>query len=164
MHVPRITCPRCDRELEEARLRQVEVRLCTQCRGSLLEQVRLSPLLEALSTELTATIDPDARLAPVADPGRRVACPSCRKTMDSDDYCAAGVVSFDRCNTCRLLWLDSDDLGTMTIMWARMNLRQARDRALIASQTPAVVVINRSHLGIQAWRILAASLLGVLGP
>jgi hypothetical protein len=128
-----------------------------------VEQVRLSPLLEALSTELIAKIDPDAKLPPMPDPDRRVACPKCRNTMDSDDYCAAGVVSFDRCNTCRLLWLGSDGLGTMTILWARMNLRQARDRALIASQTPGVVVVNRNHLGILAWKILAGSLLGVLG-
>ena len=62
MHVPRVTCPRCDHALETAELRQVPIQLCASCQGTLVTQLELTPLLEALSAELLRGFDPDARL------------------------------------------------------------------------------------------------------
>jgi hypothetical protein len=46
--------------------------------------------------------------------------------MARDEYCGAGLAHFDRCEPCRLLWLGADELGTMTMMWARMERRLER--------------------------------------
>jgi len=159
VHIPRLTCPRCDRELQNAELREVAVRLCATCKGALVTQLKLTPLLEALSTDILRSLDPDARLEPVKDQGRRIPCPTCRQRMDNDDYCAAGLVRFDRCNRCQLLWLDSGTLGAMTMMWARMNSRLARDRAIIAQGIPSVIVVQPFSLGITVWDVLGATLI-----
>lgn len=50
--------------------------------------------------------------------------------MARDDYCAAGLAHFDRCEPCQLLWLGADELGTMTMMWARMERRLERVQRL----------------------------------
>ena len=49
--------------------------------------------------------------------------------MEKADYCGAKLVFFDRCNRCALLWIGSEELGAMSLMWARMEKRIARTRA-----------------------------------
>ena len=123
-------CPRCKTPLEPATLRRIPVEACKGCRGTLLAQGRLSELLDELSAPLLRSFDIDAKLEATQDPNGRVGCPRCGAQMDRDDYCAAGLVFFDRCTPCALLWLDADELGAMTLMWARMNGRQAREQAI----------------------------------
>ena len=70
--------------------------------------------------------------------------------MDRDDYCAAGLVFFDRCNVCTLLWFDADELGAMALMWARMNARVATYQ----NHNPAgasFLVMDRTYLGHSVW-------------
>lgn len=122
-------CPRCQTALESAELRGVPIRLCKKCSGSLLVQVDLARLLAAMSVDLLKTFDPDKRLDPIVDQGGSLRCPRCRETMTNDDYCGAGLVHFDRCERCGLLWLDAAELGTMSLMWARMDTRLARVEA-----------------------------------
>lgn len=43
--------------------------------------------------------------------------------MAIDDYCGAGVVVLDRCERCELVWLGPEQLGAMSMLWARMNQR-----------------------------------------
>ena len=105
------------------------VQSCTKCSGTLLTQPRLATVLEAMSVEILKTFNPDAKLQPLADRGAGLSCPRCQKPMTNDDYCGAHLVYFDRCESCALLWIDADELGTMTLMWARMDARQQRERA-----------------------------------
>ena len=49
--------------------------------------------------------------------------------LKNDDYCGTGLALFDRCEPCQLLWIDADVLGTMTLMWARMEARYNRSHA-----------------------------------
>jgi Zn-finger nucleic acid-binding protein len=87
------------------------------------------------------------------------ACPRCAKTMDRDDYCAAHLVFFDRCNRCTLLWFDSDELGGMALMWARMNARQTHTQAMALEATSQLLVAShrfaeRGLLGTTVWDAL----------
>jgi Zn-finger nucleic acid-binding protein len=102
---------------------------CRGCGGVLVAQASLVRLLEVTSADLLDHFDPDVAVASIADSGERISCPSCDAKMEADDYCAAGLVRFDRCPACHLLWLDPAKLGTMTLMWARMEARLARVRA-----------------------------------
>jgi Zn-finger nucleic acid-binding protein len=124
-----LPCPRCQQVLEQIELRGVAVRLCRRCTGSLVEQRDLDRLLEAMSVNLIKTFDPGMRLRPLTDEGGSLRCPRCRETMTNDDYCGAGLVHFDRCERCSLLWLDAGELGTMTLMWAGMETRLDRVEA-----------------------------------
>jgi Zn-finger nucleic acid-binding protein len=123
------SCPRCKARLGAVDLRSIGVRSCARCHGTLLAQSDLPRVLEAMSVELLKSFDPDMKLDARPDLGVGLACPGCGRTMDHDDYCDAHLVFFDRCEACGLLWLDADELGTMTLMWARMESRHARDHA-----------------------------------
>jgi Zn-finger nucleic acid-binding protein len=125
----RLGCPRCQTGLEAAELRGVPTRHCPKCSGSLLVQLDLARLLGAMSVDLGKTFDPDQRLDPLVDKGGSLRCPRCREMMAHDDYCGAGLVHFERCERCGLLWLDAAELGTMSLMWARMETRLDRVEA-----------------------------------
>src|SRR5262245_12591541 len=119
-------CPACGQGLKTASLAGVSVRICPQCRGTLLAQIDMIRTLEAMSAEMLKSFDADEHLDPVPNQRGAIACPTCGATMTKDNYCGAGLVFFDRCEACRLLWLGTDELGTMTLMWARMERRLER--------------------------------------
>ena len=123
---PEPRCPRCGQALRPVKLAGVDMRFCASCKAALPARVDLVRLLEAMSVELLADFDPDTPLAPVPATGGAVACPVCGRPMVREDYCGAGLVHFDCCETCDLLWLGNLELGTMTLMWARMEKRLAR--------------------------------------
>lgn len=125
---PEASCPSCREPLGTATLSGVTARVCGKCHGTLLAQIDMIRLLEAMSVELLKTLDPDTKLDPVGKADAAVACPVCQRTMARDDYCGAGLVHFDRCEACHLLWLGAEELGTMTMMWARMEKRLERSQ------------------------------------
>jgi Zn-finger nucleic acid-binding protein len=122
-------CPRCASPLAAVEPDGVPFEACAACKGLLVPQLALAGLLEATSARLLGKYDPDAELEPTRDRGGRTDCPSCGRRMEVDDYCSANLVLFDRCPDCELLWLDPGKLGTMALMWARMEARIARVRA-----------------------------------
>jgi hypothetical protein len=73
--------------------------------------------------------------------------------MDRDDYCGARLVFFDRCNSCALLWFDADELGAMSMMWARMNSRQA-SYGNANPAGPSFLIMDRGLLGASVWDFL----------
>jgi Zn-finger nucleic acid-binding protein len=126
-------CPACGQALRATDIAGAKVRVCSQCQGTLIAQIDMIRTLEAVSAELLKTIDPDVELTPVGKMDGKVSCPICVREMARDDYCSAGLAHFDRCEPCRLLWLGADELGTMTMMWARMERRLERTQK--ATQT-----------------------------
>ena len=148
-------CPRCQQALTRGQLRQIPVAACQPCKGTLIAQLDLPRLLEALSVSLLRSFDLDANLEGGQDQSPRIACPRCAHPMDRDDYCAARLVFFDRCNRCSLLWFDSDDLGGMALMWARMNASQ-RDVQAITQEAESQLLssrrfVNRGVLSVAVW-------------
>jgi Zn-finger nucleic acid-binding protein len=123
-------CPRCKQALEPATMRRIPIEACKGCKGTLVAQGRLMELLDELSAPLLRSFDIDAKIEATNDPDGRLDCPRCGNQMDRDDYCQARLVFFDRCTPCALLWFDADELGAMTLMWARMNGRLAREEAI----------------------------------
>jgi hypothetical protein len=105
------------------------VHACPTCHGTRVERSRLSGLLETMSAELLASFDPDTELEKSDAPPERLGCAACGREMARDDYCGAGLAFFERCEPCGLLWIDAAPLGTMTLMWARMEARHSRDEA-----------------------------------
>jgi Zn-finger nucleic acid-binding protein len=123
-----VVCPVCGQGLRAANVSGVAARVCGQCQGTLLAQIDMIRTLEAMSVELLKAFDPDMPLDPVASTRGAIGCPECDAPMSRDNYCGAGLVFFDRCEHCRVLWLGADELGTMTLMWARMEKRLERSQ------------------------------------
>ena len=127
-------CPRCKQALQSREVGGIALEGCPTCGGLLISLTKLNGLLEATSVELLKSFDPDTELKPLPNETGATACPSCGRTMESADYCGAKLVYFDRCNRCSLLWLGSEGLGAMTLMWARMEARGARTKAQHAEE------------------------------
>ncbi len=149
-------CPVCGQGLKTANLAGVSVRICPQCRGTLLAQIDMIRTLEAMSAEMLKGFDPDQKLDPVSAQPGAVNCPACARAMTKDNYCSAGLVFFDRCEACRLLWLGTDELGTMTLMWARMERRLERvQKATEEMLDEADTFVRHKRIGKRANLILS---------
>jgi hypothetical protein len=122
------TCAWCARPLTARVIGSVDLESCDACKSLLLKQAALMPALGALSAPLLESFDADAPLQPLPDRTSAAPCPGCGKAMEKADYCAAKVVYFERCDRCELLWIGHEELGAMSLMWARMEKRIARTR------------------------------------
>jgi Zn-finger nucleic acid-binding protein len=125
-------CTRCGKALGGREVGGVGLEACDACNTLLVKQAALMPALEALSAPLLESFDTDATLAALPDRTGAAPCPGCGRAMEKSDYCGAKLVYFDRCNRCGLMWIGTEELGAMSLMWARMEKRIARTRAQTA--------------------------------
>jgi Zn-finger nucleic acid-binding protein len=149
------SCPQCVGPLEGRQAGGAQMSACGRCQVLLVKQSALMPALEALSDEVLPSFDADAVLPALPDRTEQCACPGCGAKMEKADYCGAKLVFFDRCNRCALLWIGSEELGAMSLMWARMEKRLARTRAQSEENLSGMDALsNAAHLR----RIVNASL------
>ena len=123
-------CPQCGAHLAIGRLNDVELIVCRACSHVSVLQRSLASLLELTSARIARQVDPDATMSRLPNVEKEIKCPNCSKPMNIDDYCAAGVVEFARCEQCSLLWLSAAQLGVMSMLWVKMNKRIELTRAL----------------------------------
>jgi Zn-finger nucleic acid-binding protein len=116
-------CPRDKAFLEYGHFHDIEMYRCPECLGILVEQRRLPKLLEEMSRELLKTISLDVPLDTVEDKGHISVCPECRSEMENYGYMGSPHVMIDRCKKCNSIWLDTDELGAMSLMHARTQKR-----------------------------------------
>jgi Zn-finger nucleic acid-binding protein len=126
---PGSTCTRCGKALGGREISGVGLAACDACNTLLVKQSALMPALEALSAPILESFDADAPLEALPDRTGAAPCPGCSRAMEKTDYCGAKLVYFDRCGRCSLMWIGSEELGAMSLMWARMEKRIARTRA-----------------------------------
>ena len=119
-------CPRCVVGLRFGRYREVDIHLCPECHGVLIRQRLLQRLLKAMSRDLVKTIDPDHPLKPLPDKGAGILCPVCGGAMCNYGYMGTNLVKIDSCPECAALWLDTKELGVMSLIYARTERRKAR--------------------------------------
>jgi Zn-finger nucleic acid-binding protein len=124
-------CPRCATALGRGQFKDVPVDLCGGCRGLLVAQRDLGRLLERMTVELRETIDPDRPIDPLPDRGAVGICPACAGAAENFGYMESNLVRLDRCEACGRLWLDTDELSVMCVLYARTNRRgDLREEAL----------------------------------
>jgi Zn-finger nucleic acid-binding protein len=110
--------------------------VCADCKGVLVRQPDVTGLLEAVAPETTKGVDLDAPIEPLADRGGMASCPLCARDMENYGYMGSKSVMIDCCSRCGVLWLDTDELGVMSLMFASAQRRtrvlheraQQRDR------------------------------------
>ncbi len=128
---PGAPCPRCATPLEVAACADVAFQQCPGCAGHLLRQADLLRVLERLAKDLAATLGPDTVVERVPDKGGGVSCPRCGRPMEHYGYMGTNLVMIDACAPCGVLWLDTDALGAMGLLYARTQRREAaREEAL----------------------------------
>jgi Zn-finger nucleic acid-binding protein len=103
-------CPVCSKTLVTAVVRGVPIHSCPNCRGNLVSQSKMLPILRQAQA-LDATLDQLHYPQPPAEHSRTLVCPSCQKKMAVYPYGGPGNVIIQGCETCRLIWLDFGELG-----------------------------------------------------
>ena len=134
-------CPRCQQELVAGEFQSVELDMCAGCYGIVLEQNRLSGLLDVMANDLKDSLDLDAALEAVPNQGGEIACPRCHAQMEHYGYLGSNWVMIDSCKTCHVLWLDTDELGMMSLLYARSQMRSEqihKDRYVPPSLAPRI--------------------------
>ena len=119
-------CPRDDQELQEGSFHDVPILLCSGCRGVLIKQTSLYPLLLQMAKELSKDISFDSELEPVPDKGGGIDCPNCNASMENYGYMGGREIMIDSCNQCTKLWIDTAELAAMCFMNERANKRFER--------------------------------------
>ena len=122
-------CPRCNGPLDPATLEGVPLHRCATCEGVAVAQPKLIPLLRGLESVVSALVDVDAAVPPVADPPGPAACPVCRQRMENFGYMGTSVVFLDRCSRDALIWVDGEELPTLGVLYARTQRRTDARRA-----------------------------------
>ena len=104
-----LPCPICHAHLKSAAIEGHSISYCSTCRGFLTTNAEFSEILVRRRSHVAdqpavpRTIDPGELM-------RKVACPKCRKTMDSHPYGGGGNVVIDTCVRCQLIWFDAGEL------------------------------------------------------
>lgn len=129
-----IPCPVCGEALHLASLDDRHHGYqCVECRGLLLERSSFGEAVQ--SRRSWANGQPDApRPLDRNDLERRVACPFCRRPMNTHPYYGPGNIVIDTCDGCNMVWLDYGELGRVVNAPGRDRgaalLRREKEKAL----------------------------------
>ncbi|MGE3805958.1 MAG: zf-TFIIB domain-containing protein [Gemmataceae bacterium] len=114
-----LSCPRCSGELRRGHFDSLDVHLCVGCKGVLARQRDLSRLLESVARDTAANDQPGAVIEAIPDKGAGVVCPLCSGAMENYGYMESKLVKIDGCMRCGVVWIDTDELGVMSLLYAR---------------------------------------------
>ncbi len=103
-------CPVCNLPLVSAVVKNVPIFSCPNCRGNLIAQAKMNPILRQVQPPEAYSEDPFEPPNP-AEHTRIALCPTCRKPMAVYPYGGAGNVIIQGCDKCRLIWLDFGELA-----------------------------------------------------
>ncbi len=121
-------CPVCGVGLVTAAVNNIRVFSCPNCRGSLVDQSKLHPILR--QARLPESFDEEVpRPLDRRELGRTSACPSCRETMEVYPYGGAGSILIQGCARCGLVWLDFGELSAILRSYKEMEKRFQAEQA-----------------------------------
>jgi Zn-finger nucleic acid-binding protein len=105
----RFACPVCEEPLTGAAIDGNEVSYCRACRGFLATNATFGRVVQLKRAKQTPAPPVPVPFAP-EELKRRVACPRCKKPMDTHPYHAGGNAVIDTCHRCHIVWLDAGEL------------------------------------------------------
>jgi Zn-finger nucleic acid-binding protein len=65
----------------------------------------------------------DYPITPMPDKGAGITCPICSSPTENFGYMGCKFAILDCCHQCRVLWIDTKELGVMSIQYARTQRR-----------------------------------------
>ncbi len=118
------SCPMCHQPLVAAAVKEVRILSCPHCRGNLIDQSKMLPILSQTKPS-EATSEATHSLLNKSELARIVVCPSCQKTMRAYPYGGPGNIIIQGCEECRLIWLDFGELSQIIYSYAQMYKRSS---------------------------------------
>lgn len=107
-----LPCPICNSHLTSATIEGYSISFCNTCRGFLTTNAEFSEILFRRRSQVANQPDVSRTFDP-AELKRRIACPKCRKKMDTHPYGGGGNVVIDTCARCQLIWFDARELEVL---------------------------------------------------
>jgi Zn-finger nucleic acid-binding protein len=112
-------CPMCGHSLVSAAIKDVRILSCPNCRGNLIDQSKMLPILSHAKS-LDATNEAFLSASNKAELTQTALCPSCRKMMNTYPYGGPGNIIIQGCDECRLIWLDFGELSKIIHAYLQM--------------------------------------------
>jgi Zn-finger nucleic acid-binding protein len=108
--VSSLCCPVCHKPLVLSVVKDIHIESCPVCRGNLIDQSRMLPLLREINPQDSIG---EIKITPLerSEFKRDYACPSCKRKMAVYPYGGSGNVVIQGCQYCRLIWLDFGELA-----------------------------------------------------
>jgi Zn-finger nucleic acid-binding protein len=120
--VSHFDCPICRKPLVLAAVRNVHISSCPNCRGNLVDQSKMLPILsqaQSLDPTNETSYSPQTK----SELSRTLVCPACQKIMNAYPYGGPGNIIIQGCEECRLIWLDFGELSTIIRAYGEMYSR-----------------------------------------
>ena len=112
-------CPLCEQSLVSAVVQNVRILSCPHCRGILIAQSKMLPILRQAKPS-TPLGEDGPNLQNKTELKRTVACPSCRKMMAVYPYGGPGNIIIQGCAQCQMIWLDFGELSRIVRSYSEM--------------------------------------------
>ncbi len=119
-------CPVCGHPLVTAAVKDVHIYSCPNCRGNLISQSKMLPILRQAKAHPAAGEEQRLLQSP-SERARTVICPACKKPMDGYPYGGSGNVIIQGCAECLLIWLDFGELSRIMHTYQPMKRRKPDD-------------------------------------
>ena len=112
-------CPTCRHSLVSATILNIHILSCPNCRGNLIDQSKMLPLLSQAEL-LLPTREATLSRSNTSELARIAVCPSCQKKMNTYPYGGPGNIIIQGCNVCQLIWLDFGELSRIMQSYVQM--------------------------------------------
>lgn len=114
-------CPACNIPLCRVDYEDVTVHLCPDCRGALVEALRVGTIKRRRVRRWSAQErSAAASRALQSDRAETVRCPKCLVRMAKEAVrLGDGAFHVDRCDACRLVWFDAGELELVQILYEK---------------------------------------------
>jgi Zn-finger nucleic acid-binding protein len=112
-------CPLCEQALVAAVIQNIQILSCPHCRGNLIAQSKMLPILRQAKPSTSGREDVPNPLNKT-ELKRTVSCPACRKVMAVYPYGGPGNIIIQGCEQYQLIWLDFGELSRIVRSYSEL--------------------------------------------
>jgi Zn-finger nucleic acid-binding protein len=120
-------CPICEGLLVSAVIKDIYIFSCPKCRGNLIKQSKMLPILREAKPQDPKNAD-SRDIQDKSELTRNAACPACHQKMAVYPYGGPGNIIIQGCEQCKLIWLDFGELSRIVRAYREMYNDSAEER------------------------------------
>jgi len=128
-----VQCPRCEQPLRARAVSKVPVHHCAGCDGLMVQLKHTVQLVQALGRQLDEQPAIDEHIEPVPHDGVTLHCPA-GHAMTASGYMGARIAIIDRCERCKVLFIDGPEVEPLVRQYLRTKARGDDRRAHLDQQ------------------------------
>lgn len=158
-----MACGRCGGALEPETFGDAVAASCAGCGGIAMKQGAMIPSLQVLAKAFAADMTYDKELPRTEVPTHTVACRTCGQAMVPFGYMETRICYAHRCATCWEVWIDSEQLPAILLLYARTNFRREVRQQAATAEAEGMSRRLRAQLSARMKTSAIALGIGVIG-